>query len=533
MNGKKRSTVSIAVDAIWMLARGHNTTEGRPRRRTPRALAQRTGLGALRWWAAPLAVAVLCAAAMSSGAQTSGTFTTLVDFNGTDGHEPEAPLVQGTDGNLYGVTLQGGGTTACSDGCGAVFRVKPGGTLTTLYRFCASQNCADGFNPLAGLTLGTDGSFYGTTYGGGTVGWGTVFKITRDGRLTTLHSFAGYPNDGALPYAGVLQATDGNLYGTSSEGGSSLACQFGCGTVFKMTPEGTLTILHSFDRTDGSFPASGLVQAIDGSLYGTTDDGGTSTHGTVFRITSPGNTLTTLHSFEGNDGANPAGTLVQASGGSFDGAAYNGARDAKLCAIGGDASCGTLFRITPQGTFTTLHFFDGTDGGHPPGALVQATDGNLYGTTSVGGTYNNGTIFKMTAGGAITTLHRFDGNDGFLVAGGLVQATNGTFYGVTLEGGRSSSCLGGCGTIFSENVGLGPFVTTLPTSRKVGQRVAILGNNLTGTTSVTFNGTPATFTVVSSTEIATTVPSGATTGTVRVVTPSGTLSSNVPFRVRP
>ncbi|HEV2382744.1 MAG TPA: choice-of-anchor tandem repeat GloVer-containing protein [Terriglobia bacterium] len=471
---------------------------------------------------------------MTSRGQTStlGTFTTLVVFNGSNGYEPE-PLVQGTDGNLYGTTLQGGGTTACSEGCGTIFKVTPTGNLTTLYRFCANQNCTDGDNPLAGLTLGTDGDFYGTTYGGGAIGWGTVFKISREGTLTTLHSFAGYPDDGGLPSAPLVQATDGNFYGTTYEGGSSLVCQFGCGTVFKITPGGTLTTLHAFDGTDGSLPAAGLVQGIDGSLYGTTDSGGVNSVGTVFRITSPGNTLVTLHSFEDVDGAIPAGALVQAGSGNFYGTATSGGLDAKLCAIGSNASCGTVFKITSGGTLTTVHRFDGADGGHPDGLLVQATDGSLYGSTLAGGADGSGTIFKMTSGGAITTLHPFSGNDGFLAAGGLVQATNGTFYGVTLEGGTSNSCLGGCGTIFSESVGLSPFVTTLPTSRAIGQRVAILGNNLTGTTSVTFNGTPAAFAVVSSTEISTTVPTGATTGPVQVVTPSGTLTSNVPFSVIP
>ncbi|HEV2382309.1 MAG TPA: choice-of-anchor tandem repeat GloVer-containing protein [Terriglobia bacterium] len=181
-----------------------------------------------------------------------------------------------------------------------------------------------------------------------------------------------------------------------------------------------------------------------------------------------------------------------------------------------------------RGALTTLHSFRSSDGANPYAGLVQATDGNFYGTTSGGGPNGVGTIFKIGASEELSTLHYFGSDDGDFPSAGLVQATNGIFYGTTFGDGNTSD-----GTVFSESVGLGPFVTTLPTSRAIGQRVEILGNNLTGATSVTFNGTPATFTVVSSTEISTTVPSGATTGPDQVVTPSATLSSNVPFRVKP
>ncbi|HEV2379544.1 MAG TPA: choice-of-anchor tandem repeat GloVer-containing protein [Terriglobia bacterium] len=232
--------------------------------------------------------------------------------------------------------------------------------------------------------------------------------------------------------------------------------------------------LLGFDNADGAYPYAGLVQGIDGNLYGTSQEGGTQSDGTVFKITSD-DALTTLYSFCFSDG------------------------------------------------FT------------PEAPLIQGSDGNLYGTTVAGGTGPKcsagfadgcGTVFKIVPGGARTTLHNFENTDGEIVYGGLVQATSGT-YGIPFGGG-----LDGYGTIFSEAVGLGPFVTTLPTSRKVGQRVAILGNNLTGATSASFNGTAARFTVVSSSEITTTVLNGATTGKVQVTKPTGTLSSNVPFRVR-
>jgi uncharacterized repeat protein (TIGR03803 family) len=459
-------------------------------------------------------VALLClATAIASPAQT---FTSLVSFDGTNGVKPlYTPLVQGTDGNLYGTTADGGANNG-----GTVFKITPTGTLTTVYSFCAQTACTDGALPYAGLVLGTDGSFYGTTGYGGANNCGTVFSITPGGTLTTLHSFDG--TDGANPYAGLVLATNGNFYGTTSEGGASTACSFGCGTVFRITSGGRLTTLHSFDGADGAVPSGALVQATNGDFYGTTFYGGAGCNGTAFSIT-PGGTLTTLHSFEGTDGANPAAALVQATNGDFYGTTN----------FGGFDENGTVFSITTGGTFTTLHRFDYTDGAYPVDALVQATNGTFYGTTSEGGastacSFGCGTVFSITYGGRLTTLHSFDGTDGGGPTGALVQATSGTFYGTTAYDGADSD-----GTVFSLAIGLGAFAKTLPTSGQVGAAVRILGTNLTGATSVSFNGTAATFTVVSGTEITTTVPSGATTGKVEVVTASGALSSNVPFRVLP
>ena len=465
--------------------------------------------GATRVVAATLMMLV---AAITSSAQT---FTTLLNFNEGDGADPQyMSMVQGTDGNLYGSTILGGNLSCDAPyGCGTLFKVTPTGTLSTLYTFCAQANCADGAYP-SGLVLGTDENFYGTTYFGGASpscsgGCGTVFRITRDGVLTTLYSFGSA--DGAYPYAALVEANDGNFYGTTSQGGSGCS-QVGCGTVFKITPAGRLTTLHSFDATDGYLPFAALIQASDGSLYGTTfsGGGGNCRCGTVFKIT-PSGKLTTLHSFDFTDGQSPNSSLLQAVDGSFYGTTLEGGHVAfEGCSTG----CGTVFRIKSDGTFSTTIQFRFSNGGFPAAPLIQATDGNFYGTA--------GYVFKLIPEQEMTLLGGPAGN------GGIVQATNGTFYGTSTGG------LWGLydGTVFSLSVGLGPFVTTLPTSRKIGQRVIILGNSLTGTTSVTFNGTAATFTVVSSTEIATTVPAGATTGTVKVITPSRTLTSNVVFRVR-
>jgi uncharacterized repeat protein (TIGR03803 family) len=292
-----------------------------------------------------------------------------------------------------------------------------------------------------------------------------------------------------------------------------------------MTPSGTLTTLHTFGPPYD--PVAGLVQGTNGDFYGTTTGGGLSgDYGTVFRIT-PSGTLKTLHKFDFTDGANVSGGLLQANDGNFYGTTKSG----------GTYGYGTVFVMTASGALTTLHSFDETDGELPFVGLVQANDGNFYGTTAYGGATNKGTVFRITPSGTLTTLYSFcaENNcpDGSYPDTPLVQDTNGDFYGATFYGGGSYNCYLGCGTIFSLSVGLGPFVATQPTSGKVGAAVKILGSDLAGATSVTFNGTAAVFKVVSTSEITTTVPLGARSGKVQVVTPGGTRSSNVFFRVRP
>jgi uncharacterized repeat protein (TIGR03803 family) len=472
-------------------------------------------------------VFVFCAAAAI--AVPAQTFTVLATFNGPNGANPNL-LVQGTDGNFYGTTDTGGTHDLGNLGAGTAFKITPNGTLTTLYDFCAQANCLDGDNPQGGLLLATDGNFYGTTIHGGigsVPGGGTVFKITPAGTLTTLYKFCAKTNcaDGSFPGAGLVLATNGKLYGTTLAGGAH-----NLGTVFNITRSGTLTTLHSFNGSAGSSPFAGLVQANDGNFYGTTNGGGTNSRGTVFKI-SPSGKLTTLYSFcsqtNCTDGSGPLGGLVQARDGNFYGTTLNGgAFFTNGCFPVG---CGTVFKITSSGTLTTLHSFRLSDGANPFATLVQATNGNLYGTTSAGGGKAGGTIFEITPSGTLTTLHAFARADGFGPFAGLIQATNGTFYGTNTFGGSTQND----GTVFSLSVGLGPFVETLPTSGKVGEAVIILGTDLTDATSLSFNGSPATFKVVSNSEIKATVPTGATTGTVEVTTPNGTLRSNLVFRVTP
>jgi uncharacterized repeat protein (TIGR03803 family) len=482
-----------------------------------------SALGKLNWTRRTCAVFALCAA--TAAALPAQIFMPLYLFGGTNGNEPMAGLVQGTDGSLYGTTAYGGpGFVYPYDpGSGTVFRIGPrGGALTPLHNFCTRSGCADGEVPSAGLVQGADGSFYGTTTGGGTSRGGTVFRITPGGTLATLYNFCSQSlcTDGSAP-GPLIQAADGEFFGTTAGGGAYSGYDGNGGSVFKMTPSGTLTTLYSFCAqpgcTDGYYPA-GLVQATNEDFYGTTVYGGANGFGTVFKITASG-ALTTLYSFcavgsypNCTDGAWPYAGLVQATNGDFYGTTSSG----------GAAKDGTLFKITPSGTLKTLYNFDSPGGPHA--ALVQGTDGNLYGTAGSGGT---GTAFKITLGGTLTTLYTFSNPDSGSDPNGLVQATDGDFYGTTNGEGDN------WGTVFGLSVGLGPFVKTLPHFGAVGAAITILGTDLTGATSVSFNGTPAAFEVVSATEIRSAVPGGATTGSVQVTTPRGTLASGGPFLVAP
>jgi len=477
-------------------------------------------------------------------------FTTLFTFDYTDGSYPLAGLVQAADGNLYGATTQ-----TSSGNSGTIFRITPLGILTNL------SNLSNGVEGAEANTLiqATDGSLYGTARNGGANtngmecpnGCGTVFRMTTGGKVTTLYNFCetlsnGVCADGSSPDAGLVETTDGNLYGTTTYGGSA-TCYDGCGTVFRITRSGVLTTLYSFcsqpNCTDGNSPGVGpLLQATNGILYGTTSIGGTHSEncggagcGTVYRI-SPAGRFTSLYSFCSQsgcpDGDGPVAGLIQATNGQLYGTTDGGG--SSNCPNG----CETVFTITLGGQVTTLHTFDNADG-FSPHALVQGSDGNFYGTTDRGGSNDNcsdgttcGTIFKMTPDGTLTTLHDFDPS-GYYPFAGLTQDTDGAFYGTTNQGGDSMITYGCCGTVFRISVGLGPFVETNPAAGNVGANVGILGTNLNGATGVKFNGTETAFRVVSSSFIEAKVPSGATTGTVTVQLPGGTLSSNVPFIVLP
>jgi uncharacterized repeat protein (TIGR03803 family) len=322
-------------------------------------------------------VCVLCAATMT--ASPAQTFKSLASFRlVADGGYPQyMSLVQGTDGSFYGTAPEGG-----VEFWGSVFKVASGGALTFLCYF-GEDTCYQESHPFSGLIQATDGNFYGTTWQGGVNNTGAVFEMAPEGTVTLLYSFCSQSicRDGGDPFAPLIQAADGNFYGTTFDGGTN-----GYGTVFTMTAAGTLTTLHSFDYADGAGPVAGLIQAKNGDFYGTTLYGGTAGAGTVFEITSAGK-LTLLHSFgSAGDGANPYAALVQAADGNFYGTTHDG----------GTHGDGVIFRITPGGKVTTLYSFCSqakcTDGAEPFAGIIQASDGNFYGTTSKGGDSNWGTV---------------------------------------------------------------------------------------------------------------------------------------------
>jgi len=410
------------------------------------------------------------------------TLTTLVNFAYTNGAEPlYESLVQGPDGNLYGTTNGAGAHNG-----GIVFKMTPSGTLTVLYSFCGGSNCTDGNAPDTGLTLGGDGNFYGVTTAAGASGDGTVFQITPSGTFTLLHTFSG--SDGAEPQGALVLASDGNFYGTTTSGGSH-----DFGTAFRITPSGTFTTIYNFCSlggcADGSGPFGGLVQGTDGYLYGTTTGGGAHfLYGTVFKLGLKG-VLTTLHSFAASDGSSPNAKLLQASDGNFYGTTTSGG-NTQACTFG----CGTIFRITAGGSFTSLHSFDGADGSFVAAGLIQASDGNFYGVAGRGGSSCGcGTIFKITPAGTLSVLHNFAGfpTEGSLPVGGLLEASNGNFYGTTESGGST-----GDGSVFSLTGFTATVVTSTPNPSEVGQLVTLTATVSpsgppmpTGTVSFTSNGT--------------------------------------------
>ncbi len=351
--------------------------------------------------------------------KTGSSFTVLKHFNSAaDGSYSKSDLIQATDGKFYGITYAGG-----SNGGGTIFKITSTGTYTVLHNLGGN----DGQNPVGNLFENTDGFLYGLAHGG-IHGGGTFFKISTAGAFTVLYSFTS-DTDGSDPNAGVIKSTDGNFYGLTSYGGPN----FG-GTAFKITPSGGFTLLTSFNgATLGNSPYESLVRGTDSAFYGTTSDGGANQYyGTIFKICAGNTSL--LHTFNGSQGGNPLGSLVDATNGALYGTTE----------YGGTNNAGTIFKITKSGTYTVLrNLASNTDGANPEGSLIQATDGNMYGMITYGGTNGGGTIFKMTLAGVYTVLRSLNTADGYYPLGDLVQGTDGNFYGTTSTGGAN-----GAGTIF-------------------------------------------------------------------------------------
>jgi uncharacterized repeat protein (TIGR03803 family) len=474
-----------------------------------------------------LCVLLLCVA----GRVSAQTFTVLTSLSsvappGGGGNLVWSP-VQGFDGNFYGTT-EGGGEICANNPfatCGVVFKVTPAGTLTVLHDFCQGA-CTDGGAPYSGLILSANGNFYGTTTQDEVNRGGTIYEITPAGVVTPLVSLTGQGAEG-IPYGSLVQAS-GDFYGITGLGGA-----LEDGTVYKVTPGGTLTTLHTFSGTDGDeigLTGVGLLEGANGSFYGVTAYGTESSNGcgSIFKM-SPQGVFTTLYGFSNTstEGCGPIDGLVQTPNGEIYGTTVGG----------GAANEGTIFKMTAGGVLTSLYSFciesNCADGSEPDAGMILGTDGNFYGTTVYGGANNQGEIFQITPEGAFKVLYSFCSEagcaDGRSSYSRLIQATDGNFYGATSDDGGGNNG----GTFFKLSMGLAPFVETIPASGKVGTQVEILGSDLTGATSVSFNGTPAVFKVDSPTLIVATVPAKATTGKVRVSTPGGELLSNVAFRVSP
>jgi uncharacterized repeat protein (TIGR03803 family) len=366
-----------------------------------------------------------------------------VNFNGTNGRTPQAQLLAGADGILYGTTSGGGPSGAA----GTVFKLTLDGTLTTL----ASFYVTNGASPAAALVQGEDGNFYGTTAIGGAYpgpngyGCGTIFRVTPGGAITSLASFDG-AND-YWPPSALLPDGHGNFLGAAREGGPyTFWTGYSEGAIFRITPDGLLTNWIYFNGTNGAFPWGALVKGRDGNFYGTTGAGGGpdgQASGTIFRLTGDG-TLTTLVVFNDTNGYNPQYGLVASGDGGFYGVTAGG---------GLHDVYGTIFKFTEQGQFTSLFWFQATNGSLPR-LLTVGSDGNIYGSAGSGGiggggySYNgNGTVFQMTPKGKLTTLVWFNGTNGWHPFGGLVQGADGSFYGTTQDGGASSN-----GTLFRVSV---------------------------------------------------------------------------------
>jgi uncharacterized repeat protein (TIGR03803 family) len=439
--------------------------------------------------------------------------TPLYTFDGADGSHPVGELVQAQDGLFYGTTREGGAA-----GFGTIYKITAGGLLTTLHSF---SGAVDGAFPEGALLAGPDGYLYGTTSERGPGGAGTIFRIALTGELSTLFAFDGAV-DGGTPRAG-LTLHSGLLYGLASRGGVA-----GLGVLFSLTPEGAYTRLHDFRGPDGAGPV-GELASVGQTLFGTASGGGAHGQGTIF-LTTPAGGFVKLHDFAGGqEGATPLGKLLLG----LDGSLYGTTARGGLTDCGG--GCGTIFRLAADGQVTTLHRFDFYGGSRPRAGLVGAPDGYMYGTTEQGGNgcfffelpLGCGTVFRVRADGAFGVIHHFDYGATYPQAG-LLRAADGFLYGAT----RSTDLYGqGFGLIYRIDL----FPTTItafsPAQGPIGTRVVLTGTNLNSAVGVTFNGTAAPFRVDSSGRIITRVPIGATSGPIAVITPSGTGTTAANFNV--
>jgi len=364
------------------------------------------------------------------------SLTVLYSFTGgADGWAPYSGLVRDSAGNLYGTTYEGGSSGACTFGCGTVFKIDTSGKETVLHSFTRGM---DGANPVFGYLLRDNaGNLYGTTYYGGTAGNGAAFKINPNGKVLSLPFRGG--NNGGFPYAGLVRDSAGNFYGTTNLRGTGCA-PYGCGTAYKISPTGKQTVLHSFagGASDGSFPWDQLVVDSTGNLFGTTELGGPSGFGTVFKLSPDGQE--TVYDVTSADGVVPIAGLVADGSGNLYGTTL----------LGG-IGYGSIFKLDTSGHFTLLYSFcshtNCSDGSEPWSGVALDAAGNIYGTTSAGGLTLSGTIYKLDTSGRLTTLYNFCSlpscADGGVPYAGLILDGNGNLYGTASIGGTTNS-----GTVF-------------------------------------------------------------------------------------
>jgi uncharacterized repeat protein (TIGR03803 family) len=468
------------------------------------------------------ALACVVGAAAAHGADYKFLYTYPNTDTNDSGILASSVLSQGRDGNLYS-TIQTNGTYTF----GTIYKITTGGAYSVVYDFCAEGgSCTStGAYPDGGVSLGFDGNLWGTTQNGGKDGAGTVFKLTPEGALTRMYSFTNEKDDSAPPFT-VLQGQDGSFYGVSAA-----EYEFQYGAFFKLSTGGAIAA-HPFDFTNGALPNL-PVQGTDGNFYGTTYLGGDATCrcGVIYKAT-PGGAITVLHKFTGFDGDSydggfPVGILAEGTDGNFYGTTYEGGNN-------GTDNGGVVFRITPAGVYTIIHSFEAAathDGQHPRSGLILATDGNFYGTTTNGGKAGYGTVYKTTPAGKVTVVYSFctvSCYDGFAPTTALVQHTNGSFYGNTSGNSNGGS------VFYSLNAGLPAFAKLVTWTADVGATVQILGAGFTATTAVYFDGKPAAkVDVVSPTYLTATVPAGALSGSVTVKTANATLKSDREFLVKP
>ncbi len=391
---------------------------------------------------------------------SSGAFTRLHAFNGSPS-TPHAPLLAHPDGTLYGVSSAGGST-----GSGTVFKLIPGVGVQVLHEFYGPAN---GSGVYDGLTRGSDGSLYGTAPGGGASVAGTIFKITTGGTFSLLASASDNGN-GVYPYGTIVQGKDGAYYGVMVGGGSGSS-----GTIFRTTSGGSVTREFSFNAsTSGKTPYGRLEVGPDGLLYGTASAGGASLRGTLFSFDPAAGRFTLLVTFKDSNGATPFAGVILGSDGRLYGTTSNG----------GQYGYGTIFAYDlDDRRLTTLHSFNSANGAYPKAALIEASNGRLYGTTTSGGASGRGVVYSIGKTGGYSLIHSFNGSDGASPRGGLVQAADSYLYGATSSGGSTGS-----GVLYRIAPG-GSVPTNLPPT--VALTAPLPGAPFTGPADITLKATAA------------------------------------------